>query len=114
MGVNLKCRRTCLIYREKQVRVLPRLLVSHVEKCLEMVIFIPARYVRNVIGTGSGGIMSRLDEEVALQQFHDEIIEAWKKCQTSGPGGKRLSNFFFGQKLRRLVREAMIRYGDSV
>lgn len=59
-----------------------------------------------------GAVESRLDEEVALQQFHDAVVKAYRECMVGGPSGKSLSNFFFGQKLRRLVREALREYGD--
>lgn len=50
-----------------------------------------------------------MSDVAKLEAFHDEVLAAWRTAKaTTRPG----SNFFFGQKLRRLVREALTRYGD--
>ena len=41
-----------------------------------------------------------------LEAFAKAISKAYDDAQVGGPGGKPLSPFFFGQRLRRVVREA--------
>ena len=50
-------------------------------------------------------------EDEKLVRFHQQVVDAWETARNTTRKG---SHFFFGQKLRRLVREALEEYGDEV
>lgn len=52
--------------------------------------------------------MSERDEPLRDRAFRERIVSIWNELVAiRRPNGKPLSPFFFGQRLRRLVREAI-------
>ena len=51
-------------------------------------------------------VTTQAGELEGLRAFHEKVESAYVSARTGGPGGKPLSPFFFGQRLRRTVGEA--------
>jgi len=59
---------------------------------------------------GSRGGLPDAERSRRLERFHADVAEGWSMARRSTRAG---SNFILGQKLRRVVREALARFGEA-